>query len=201
MAGDQRQHDHPVERDQEAARRRIVDRGDAAFRRAGPQEGAEQEVEGAPVEQCLEDLLAELMADALGIADATQHDAAGDEQRYEGNDVEQQQAARKARSGEWPTRRSIVRTRARLKQQPRNGLGRQARGHDAEQQQSRAAVDDAGQLPQMPAQGGNLMDGEVHPLGQDLEEGAVGGYRPIGRRPRRPIRRRSRRSWLANAKS
>ena len=98
MGAEQRQHDHPVEREQEAARRRIVDRDDAAFRRGGPQEGAKQQVEGAPVEQRLEDLLAEQMADALGIADAGQHDAAGDEQRDQGHDVEQQGRAEGARA-------------------------------------------------------------------------------------------------------
>ena len=112
MGAEQRQHDHPVERDQQAARRRIVDRGDAAFRRGGPQEGAEQEVEGAPVEQRLEDLLAEQVADALGIADAGQHDAAGDEQRHQGDDVEQQRRAEGAQAangrpgGRWSGRRA-----------------------------------------------------------------------------------------------
>ena len=56
MAADQRQDDHPVQRHQEAARRGIVDRRDATLRRAGPEPGAEQQVEGAPVEQRLERL-------------------------------------------------------------------------------------------------------------------------------------------------
>ena len=42
------------------------------------------------VEQRLEDLLAEQVADALGVADAGQHDAAGDEQRHQGDNIEQQ---------------------------------------------------------------------------------------------------------------
>ncbi len=155
---------------------RIVDRGDAAFRRPGRQEGAEQEVEGAPVEQCLEDLLAEQMADALGIADATQHDAAGDEQRHEGDDVGSKAARKPERRMARPDGRSC-RTRARLSS---SALASAARPATTMPSSSRAVRPSTitGRLPQMPAQGGDLMDGEIHPLGQDLEEGAVGG---IGR--------------------
>ncbi len=180
MGAEQRQHDHPVERDQQAARRRIVDRGNAAFGRGGPQEGAKQEVEGAPVEQRLEDLLAEQMADALGIADAGQHDAAGDEQRHQGDDVEQQGRPEGAKrrmadqAVDGPDAGAVQR-------QAHDGLGRQARDHDAQQQQERAAVDDVGQLYQVPAQRGDVVDGEVHALGQHLEEGAVGGIGRLGR--------------------
>ena len=51
MAADQRQDDHPVQADQQARRRRVVDRRDAALRRAGPEPGAEHEVERPPIEQ------------------------------------------------------------------------------------------------------------------------------------------------------
>jgi hypothetical protein len=180
IGAEQRQHDHPVERDQQAARRRIVDRDDAAFRHGGPQEGAKQQIEGAPVEQRLEDLLAEQVADALAVADAGQHDPAGDEQRHQGDDVEQQgcpegaerRTADQAVDGPDP---------GAAQRQARDGLGRQAGDHDAQQQQDRAAIDDIGQLHEMPAQPRDLMDGEIHPLGQDLEEGAVGGIGRLGR--------------------
>ena len=109
MGAEQRQHDHPVERDQEAARRRVVDRGDAAFRRGGPQEGAEQEVEGAPVEQRLEDLLAEQMPPMLwGSPMLGQHDAAGDDTAPPGRRCRAAGPRRRRASGEWPTRRSKV---------------------------------------------------------------------------------------------
>ena len=68
VMADQRQDDHPVQRHQEAARLGIVDRCDAALRRARPEPGAEQEVEGAPVHEPLESLLSELARQALGIA-------------------------------------------------------------------------------------------------------------------------------------
>ena len=74
----------------------------------------------------------------------------------------------------------MVRTRARFSSQAHDGLGRQARDHDAQQQQGRAAVDDVGQLYQVPAQRGDVVDGEVHALGQHLEEGAVGGIGRLG---------------------
>ena len=74
-----------------------------------------------------------------------------------------------------------------VQQQAHDDLGGQARHHDAQQQQGRAAVDDVGQLPQMPAQGGDLVDGEIDPLGQEFQEGAVGGVGRLGSGRARPL--------------
>ena len=59
LAHQQRQQDHDVQADQQARRRRIVDRRDAPLRRVGMQPDAEHEVEAAPVEQREQDLLRE----------------------------------------------------------------------------------------------------------------------------------------------
>ena len=89
MMADQRQDDHPVQRRQEAARLGIVDGCDAALRRARSEPGAEQEVEGAPVDERLESLLPELARQALGIADLGEDQPAGDRERDQSDDIEQ----------------------------------------------------------------------------------------------------------------
>ena len=195
MAADQRQHDHPVEGDQQAARRRIVDRRDAAFRRGGPQPGAEQEVEGAPVEQRLEDLLAEQAADALGIADAGQRRRGRRWPARPGRPCRAAGPRPKARSGDWPTRRSKV--------------ADAARGSAAGARHTRPP----GPRPRCPAAAGSCGRRRCRAgcircrpsagiwwtvnssaLGQHLEEDRrCRRHRPTGPRPSRPIRRRSRR--------
>ena len=62
----QRQDDHEVERDQQAAGGGIADRRDPSLGIGRPQEGAEYQVEGAPVEQRQENLVAELAAPCPG---------------------------------------------------------------------------------------------------------------------------------------
>ena len=194
VAADQRQDDHPVQRHQEASRRGIIDRRDAALRRAGPKPGAEQQVEGAPVEQRLKDFLAEPAADALGIADLGEHEAGCDHERQQRDQVEQHGKPEGAQRR--VADQAVEAFQPRPAQQAAGDIFRHKAGHhDAQQQQRGAAVDDAGQAGQMAAEGGDLLQREIQPLGQEREERARGALRTEGRpapRPSRPTPRRNR---------
>jgi hypothetical protein len=177
---DQRQDDHPVQSHQEAASLGIVDWRDAALRRARPEPGAEQEVEGAPVDECLENLLPELARQALGIADLGEDHAARDHERDQRNHVEQHGEP------EGPERRvadqAVEAPQPGTAQQQAHGIfRRQAGDHDAQQQKHGAAVDDLGQARQMAAQSGDLLQREFQPLGQELQERARGAFGAVGR--------------------
>ena len=175
MAADQRQDDHPVQRHQEAARRGIVDRRDAALRRAGSQPGAEQQVERAPVEERLEDLLAEPAADALGIADLGKDEAGGDYERQQRHHVEQHgepegaQRRMADQAVEAPEPRPA-------QQEARDVFRGQARHHDAQQQERGPAAHDVGQAGQMPAERGDLLQREFQPVGQERQERSRGAF-------------------------
>ena len=145
----------------------------------GPQPGAEQEVEGAPVDERLESLLPELARQALGIADLGEDQAAGDRERDQSDDVEQHGAP------EGPERRvadqAVEAAQPGTAQQQAHGIfRRQARDHDAQQQEHGAAVDDVGQARQMAAESGDLLQREFQPLGQELQERARGAFGAIG---------------------
>ena len=180
VVADQRQDDHPVQRHQEAARRGIVDRRDAALRRARPEPGAEQQVEGAPVDQRLEDLLPELAVDALGIADPGEDQAARDRERDQRDQVEHDGEP------EGPERRmadqAVEAPAAGAAQQQAHDIFRHQTGdYDAQQQERGPAVDHVGQARQVRAQGGDLLQREFQPLGQELQERAGGAFGAVGR--------------------
>ena len=180
LSCDQRQQDEAVHPDQQAARRRVADRGDAALRRARPQPGAEDHVVDPPVEQPAEDLLAELAAEALGIADLGLHEAGNDRERDQRHEVEQDGEREGAQR-----RMSDQPVDAARPGPPQHGPGndfRQQPAHDyAQQQQRGATVDDVGEVQEMPAERRDLAHGEVQPLGHDVEEGTGGGLPRIDR--------------------
>ena len=179
VATDQRQDDHPVQRHQQAARRGIVDRRDAALRRAGPEPGAEQEVERPPVEQRLEDLLAQLAADALGIADLGKDQAGSDHERQQRDHVEQHGKPEGAQRRVADQAVEAPEPRA-AQQQARDVFRRQAGHHDAQQQERGPAAHDVGQVGQMLAQRGELLQREFQPLGQQRQERARGAFGAVG---------------------
>ena len=183
MGAEQRQADHPVERDQEAARRRIVDRGDAAFRAAGRRKARNRRLKRAS---------RTAPGRPAGRADGRRSEARRWPAAWPATNsatratMSSSRAASKARSGEWPTRRSMVRTR-----------GGSAPGERWPRPPSRR--------PRCPAAAGTVrpstmlgscirclpsvgvVDGEVHALGQDAQEGAVGGVGRLGRGRARPF--------------
>ena len=175
MAADQRQDDHPVQRHQEAARCGIVDRRDAALRRGGPEPGAEQKIERAPVEERMEDFLAQPAADALGIANPGKDEAGRDDERQQRHHVEQYGAPEGAQRRMADEAVEAFQSRP-VQQEPHDVFRRQAGRHDSQQQEGRPAVHDVGQGGQMLAEGRNLLQREFKPVGQEREERSRGAF-------------------------
>ena len=123
----------------------IVDRRDAALRRAGPEPGAEQEIEGAPVEQRLEDLLARACRGTLWGSPIWARTRRPATTSASSATTSSSTARPKARSGEWPTRRSKPLQPRPAQQQARDIFRGQAGHHDAQQQERGPAADDVGQ--------------------------------------------------------
>jgi hypothetical protein len=179
VTAEQRQHDHPVQRHQQATRRLIVDRCDAALGCGGPEPGPKQQVERAPVEDGLQDFLAEPAGNALRIADLCQNETASHGQCDQGGQVEQESPPEGAQRR--MADQAVETFQAGAVEQQADGIfRRQPRHHDAQQEERGAAVDDVGQVRQVPAQRGDLLHRELQPLDQEFQEGIGAALGAVG---------------------
>ena len=85
----ERQDDHEVEGGQQTTRREIVDWRDPASRHVGAQPGTKDEVEGPPIDQHHQKLLAEPAMHPVRIADLAYHQTTGHPQGRQGKRIEE----------------------------------------------------------------------------------------------------------------
>ena len=169
----ERQDDHEVEGGHQAMRGDVVDRRDTPGRRLGPQPDAEHEIEGPPVNQHHQELLAELAMESLPVTQLAEDKPAGDPQRRQGSGIEHRGARKSRNRGSADEAASLQPT----EQQPHQIFGRQARDDDARQQQRRLyARDDFRQSQQMRDQRGKVRDRHFQPGDDGIDERAA----PIG---------------------